>query len=252
MGHTALGSVDAGAAEFLLADLFARDTLDDRRTGEEHIGGILDHQGEIRQGRGIDSSAGAGAEDAADLRDDARGEDVPLENLTEAGKGIDAFLDARTAGIIQADAGCSVADGHVHDLADLFGHGFGKGTATDGEILGEDIDETAADGAATGHHAVTVDVLLLHAEVGAAVMHEHVEFFEAAFVKEKGDALTGGELAFLVLRVDAFLTAAEFRFGPALDQFLDIFLLYGHRILRYDYRLNELCKDTQKRKDYQE
>ena len=67
-----------------------------------------------------------------------------------------------------------------------------------------------------------------HPEVGAAVLHEHVELLEAARVQQHGEALTGGELAFLVLGVDALLSAAEFRCGAAFDQFLDFILLDTH------------------------
>ena len=42
------------------------------RTGKEHVWSIFDHDGEVCKGRGIDSSAGAWAEDAGDLWDNAR------------------------------------------------------------------------------------------------------------------------------------------------------------------------------------
>ena len=60
------------------------------------------------------------------------------------------------------------------------------------------------------------------------MLDEHVEFFKAAFIEKHGNAFAGRVLAFLVLRLDAFFTAAKFGLGPALHQFLDIFLLYGH------------------------
>ena len=228
MRHAALGRMDAGAAEVLLVDFFAGHALDDGRAGQEHVGRILDHEGEVGQGRGIDCSAGAGTEDAADLGDYAGTQDVALEDFAETGQGIDAFLDAGAAGIIQADAGRAVADGHVHDLADLFGHGFGQGTAADGKILGKHINETPGDGAAAGDDAIAVKMLLIHAEVRTAVLDEHVEFFKASLIKKHGNAFAGRVLAFLVLRLDAFFAAAKLRLGPALHQFLDIFLLNGH------------------------
>ena len=51
--------------------------------------------------------------------------------------------------------------------------------------------------------------LLLHAEVVAAVLDEHVPFLEAAGVEEQLDPLARGELALGVLRIDALLAAAE-------------------------------------------
>ena len=50
---------------------------------------------------------------------------------------------------------------------------------------------------------------LLHAEVDAAVLDEHVELLERALVEQQLDALARGQLAALVLRLDALLAAAE-------------------------------------------
>ncbi len=49
---------------------------------------------------------------------------------------------------------------------------------------------------------------LLHAEVGGAVLDEHVELLERALVEQELDALARGQLAALVLRLDARLAAA--------------------------------------------
>jgi hypothetical protein len=80
------------------------------------------------------------------------------------------------------------------------------------EVLGEHVDDLAVDRAPAGDHAVAGDLLVLHAEVGAAVLDEHVELLEAVFVEEQVDALAGGQLALGVLGRDALFTAA----GPGL------------------------------------
>ncbi len=49
---------------------------------------------------------------------------------------------------------------------------------------------------------------LLHAEIGAAVLDEHVELLEGAFIEEEIDAFAGGELAARMLGGDALFTAA--------------------------------------------
>jgi hypothetical protein len=46
-----------------------------------------------------------------------------------------------------------------------------------------------------------------------------VEFFKRSFVEKQLDALAGGELAFLVLPLAAFSTAADFRFCIVAAQF---------------------------------
>ena len=228
MGHTALAGVHAGTAQGLLVHFLARDALRHGGTGQEHVGGVFDHQGKVRKGGGVHRTAGAGTEDSADLRDHTGGKDVALENLTIAGQGVDSLLDTGAARVVQTDAGGSVLEGHVHDLADLLGHGFGKGTAAHGEVLGENIHQTAVDGAAAGHHTVSVEMLFLHAEVGAAMLDEHVEFLETAFVEQQLQALTGSELAFSMLCVNPFLAAAHAGTGTPFHQLLDLFLLDAH------------------------
>ena len=49
----------------------------------------------------------------------------------------------------------------------------------------------------------------LHAEIGAAVGDEHVEFFERAFVQQQINAFARGQLALGVLRVNPALAAAH-------------------------------------------
>ena len=64
------------------------------------------------------------------------------------------------------------------------------------------------DGAVAGDDAVAEDLLLVHAEVGAAVGDELVELDEAARVEQQVDALARGQLAGLVLALDALGAAA--------------------------------------------
>ena len=56
-----------------------------------------------------------------------------------------------------------------------------------------------------------------------AVLDEHVELLERALVHQQFDALARGELAALVLRLDALLAAAAARAGaPLLELVEDI------------------------------
>src|SRR6202020_2130571 len=52
------------------------------------------------------------------------------------------------------------------------------------------------------------DMALLHVEIGRAVLDEHVELLERAAVHQEFDALARGELAALVLGLDAGVAAA--------------------------------------------
>src|SRR5208337_1978738 len=108
------GIVGHGAAEFLLGDFLVRDILDDVRAGDEHVGSVVRHQDEIGDGGGVDGAAGTGSKDRADLRDHAAGESIAEKNVRVAGKGCDAFLNARSAGIVQANDGSAIAHGQIH------------------------------------------------------------------------------------------------------------------------------------------
>ena len=96
--------------------------------------------------------------------------------------------------------------------------------AEHGEVLGEHVDHAAVDGAPAGDHAVAGDLGLLHAEVVAAVLDVHVELLEGVVIHQELDALARGELAALVLGVDARLSAADPRGRPTPLQFLQHFL----------------------------
>ena len=213
MRHAGLGGMYACAAQVFLRHVFARHRLHHFRTGEEHIRSALHHQREVRQGGRIDRTAGAGAEDARNLGYHAGGHDVTLEYLGESAQSIDAFLDTCAAGVVQTDAGCAHFHGLVHDLADFFSHRFRQRTAVHGEVLCEDINQTAVYRAATGHHAVAQVLFLLHAEVRATVQFEHIHFLEAARIEQHVDAFASRVLAFGMLFLNGFFSASHTGFG---------------------------------------
>src|SRR6185312_6040192 len=65
---------------------------------------------------------------------------------------------------------------------------------------------------------------LLHAEFGRAVLDEHVELLERPLVEQEFDALARGQLAALVLGLDAGLAAAQARLlAPLLQPVEDVF-----------------------------
>ena len=227
--HARLGGVHRGTAQLLLRHVLARHGLYDLRAGEEHVRGLLLHDDEVGQGGRINGTAGAGAEDGRNLRDDARRHHVALEDVGIAGQRVHAFLDTRTARVVHADAGGAVAQGHVHDLADLVGHRQRQRTRRHGEVLCENIDQASVDRTVTGHYAVAEGMALVHPEVVAAVRHEHVELLEGAFVEQHLDALAGRVLTLGMLGVDTLLTASETRGFAVLDQLVDLVLNFTHK-----------------------
>src|SRR5690606_2056565 len=127
----------------------------------------------------------------------------------------DALLDARAAGVVEADDRRSVLQRQLHHLDDLLGVGEAERAAEDGEVLREDVDEPPVDGAEAGHDAVAVGPALFEAEAGGLVADERAEFLERALVQQDVQALAGGQLALLVLPGDAGLAAAQARLGAA-------------------------------------
>jgi len=83
---------------------------------------------------------------------------------------------------------------------------FRQGAAEHGEILREDEDQTAVDGAVAGDDAVAGDLLLVHAEIGAAMLDKHIPFFERARVEQQFDPLTSRQLALGMLTFNPPLT----------------------------------------------
>ena len=201
--------MDGGAAEAFGRDGLVGDGLHHVRSGDEHVGGVAHHEDEVGHGGRIDVAAGARTHDDRYLRDDARRQHVALENLGITAERGDALLDARAAGVVDADDRRAVPERHVLYLHHLLGMRLGQRTAEDGEVLGEEVDRAAVDRAPAGDDAVAGDLLLFHAEIGRAVLDEHVELLEGAFVEEDFDALARSELAAFVLGVDARLAAAH-------------------------------------------
>ncbi len=116
-------------------------------------------------------------------------------------------MDARAAGVEDADDGCAVADRHVLDLDDLLRVRRRERAAKDREVLDEEVDQPAVDRPPPRDDAVAGDAVRLHAKVGRAVFDEGVEFFEAALVQQDFQALAGRELAAGVLGLDALFPA---------------------------------------------
>jgi hypothetical protein len=95
--------------------------------------------------------------------------------------------------------------------------------AEHGEVLAEGEGQAAVDHAVAGDDAVARDLLVGHAEVGTAVLDEHVPFLEGAFVEQQFEPLARGELALLVLRVDALLATAQAGLGALFfEHLLDV------------------------------
>ena len=98
----------------------------------------------------------------------------------------------------------------------------GQRTTEHGEILREDIDRAAVDGAITCDDPIAQELLAFEPELVAAMGDEHAYLLKAAFVQQEMQAFAGGHLALGVLRVDAFLTTAQLGKVLFLLQFVQL------------------------------
>ena len=73
--------MDLCAAQFFCRHCLVGDGFDDIRTGDKHIGPIPHHEDKIGHGRRIHIATGARAKDHRELRNDARGDHVSLEDF---------------------------------------------------------------------------------------------------------------------------------------------------------------------------
>ena len=190
------------AAELLEADVLPRHGLHDVGARDEHVGGALDHEHEVRDRGRVDGAAGARPHDERDLRDDAGRLHVPPEDLGVAGERHDALLDPRAARVVDPDDGAAVLHRQVHHLADLLGEHLRERTAEDREVLREDEDLAPEDGAVAGDDGIAPRPVLAHPELDLAMPREAVELDERPRVEELLDPLARQELPALPLALD--------------------------------------------------
>ena len=73
------------------------------------------------------------------------------------------------------------------------------------------------------YDTVARELLLLHTEVMATMLLEHVVFLERTFVEQHLHALAGCIFATFVLLLNSFLSTTETSLFALLDELLDLF-----------------------------
>ncbi len=192
---------------------------DDIRAGDEHVGGLVDHEDEIGDGGRVDGAPGAWSHDGGELRHYTRSQRIAEEDVRVAGERDHALLNAGATGIVQPNDGRTHSHGGIHDLDDLGGVRFRERAAKDGEVLRIDEDRTAVDGAIAGDESIARDALLVHVEIGGAMGDELVGLFEGSWVQQELDTLARGEFAGAVLAFAALNATSFFGQGVATFQF---------------------------------
>ena len=210
MAHSADRVMRHRSAQRFLGDVFVGHRLNHVGTSDEHVAGVLHHEDEIGDGGRVDRAARAGAHDGRDLRHHAACQRIAQEDIGVTRQRNHAFLYARSAGIVEPDHRRPSLQGQIHNLANLLRIALGERSPEDREILREDVDQAAFDAAVTGDEAIAGDYCRIHAEIAAAMRHQHVEFLEGVLVQQQFDALAGAEFALLVLAGAAFRPSALF------------------------------------------
>ena len=109
----------------------------------------------------------------------------------------------------------------VHDFADFPGMRFRKGPSEYREVLAEDENGTAVDGAMPGDHAVARHRFVSHIKVGTSVLDENVPLLKTVLVQQHTYAFSRGQLALGMLGVNTSLTSSLTRGFAAPFQFLE-------------------------------
>ncbi len=165
------------------------------------------------------------------MRDDAGCLDIALEDISVTRQAFNTFLNTRAARIIKANHRCADLHRLIHDLGDLARMCTRKCAAEHSKILRENKDQTAIDRAVTGDDTISGNAVFGHAEIHTIMFDKHVPFFEGAFVKQHIKAFTRGELAFLVLIINAALATAHGSFGALRFEFGDNILHVAFSLL---------------------
>ncbi len=114
---------------------------------DEHVARVPNHEDEVGERGAVDVAARARAHDDGDLRDDAGGDHVAAEDFAITAERRHALLDAGAARVEEADDRRTHLERHVLDLGDLGRVRLRQRAAEDREVLCEDEDGAAVDGA---------------------------------------------------------------------------------------------------------
>ena len=137
--HARFSAVGAGPAQFFGGHFFMRHGLHHVGAGHKHVARVFHHENKIRDGRTIHGPTRTRPHNGRELRNHARRAGVAVENIGVPRQREHTFLNTRPPRIVEANERRTVLHGQVHELADLFGVGFGQGTAKDRKILCEDV-----------------------------------------------------------------------------------------------------------------
>ena len=203
-----IARVHLGPAERLVVGLLARGHLQQRRTGEEHLGPLLDHDDVVGHPRQVGAAGRRVAEDEGDRRDAVGRRPRQVAERAPAGDE-DVLLGGQVgaAGLDEVDRRQAVLEGDVGSAERLAQRERVARPALHRRVAGADQALDTADDADAGDDAGADGVR-------RAVGGERAELEERrVLVEEQLDALAGEQLAALVVALGVLRPAAGDRLG---------------------------------------
>jgi len=124
-----------------------------------------------------------------------------VEDAAIASEADDAFLDAGASTVVETDDRRANLQCEVHQLVDLLREHLAQRATEDGEVLTEDENLAAVDGAPAGNHTIGVRPLFEPGTVRPMACQQ-IELLKTAFIEQDVDSFASQQLALGVLALD--------------------------------------------------
>ncbi len=184
-------TVHLGAAHLFERHLFADHHLGHAGRSEVHRSVALHHEDDVAEGGYVGAAGCTGAEEQANLRDQAGEFHLVVEDPTgvaAAREHLDLIGDPGAGGVDEVEEGNPQPLGGLLDPQDLLHRAGAPGAGLDRRVVGHDCHGAAIDPAHAGHDAI-------RRQVRGLVVRKEPIFNEGALVYQEADPLPHEELA---------------------------------------------------------
>ena len=213
MRHTAFARVYIRAAERFIGNVDVAGCFYHFCAGYKKQADGFYGEHKVRDARRIYRPARAGTGDDGNLRNIAGSAHIIVENVAVSGQRVDAFLDARAAGIVDADQRAAGVYRSFDDVGDFLSVQKAERSALQRKILGIYGHLSAVDGPESGDDAVVGDVFSLHSEFRTVMPDAGINFRKRTGVEQRLNPFDGMQLAPFVLFFQPCLVfRIDFRF----------------------------------------
>ncbi len=196
----AVAGLRVGAAELVEGDVLTGDVLDHVRPGDEHVALIAHRDHQVGLDRRIHRSASAFAEDDGDLGHEAAQQLVAAAEFGVPGQRRHRVLDARAAGVVDADDRAADHRDPLHQAGHLAAEHLADRALEHRLVVAENADRAAVDRAVAGDHPVAEERLGI-----AWRLAQRTDLEEAARVEQRVDPGAGTRNALLLPLGDGLL-----------------------------------------------